>query len=73
MRRETGETRTSAVRLVSVRQDGADVDVRLDVSGTAYDVLVRRTAGESTQLLTCRALRENPVPAYEVLRVEQAE
>lgn len=72
VRRETGETRTSAVRLVSVSHDGADVAVRLDVSGTAYDVLVRRTAGES-HLLTCRALQENPVPAYDVRRVAKAE
>ena len=73
VRRETGETRTSAVRLVSVVRDRDDSTVRLDVAGTAYDVWVRRTAGESTQLLTCRAVRENPVPAYDVIRVRRAE
>lgn len=73
VRRETGETRSAAVRLVSVAQAGSDTTVRLDVSGTAYDVVVRRTTGESTQLLTCRAVRENPTPAYDVLRVHRAE
>jgi hypothetical protein len=61
------------VRLVSVAQNGSDTAVRLDVSGTAYDVVVRRTTGESPQLLTCRAVNENPAPAYEVLRMKRAE
>jgi hypothetical protein len=56
-----------------VVRDRDDSTVRLDVAGTAYDVWVRRTAGESTQLLTCRAVLENPVPAYDVIRVRRAE
>jgi hypothetical protein len=69
VRRETGETRTDAVRLVATRSAGAETAVVLDVSGTSYDVLVRCTQPEQGRLLTCRAGRENPVPAYDVLRL----
>lgn len=73
VRRETGRTGAAAVRLVSLEQDGGDTTVRLDVSGVPYDVVVRRTTGKSTQLLTCRAARESAAPAYEVLRVQRTE
>jgi len=43
------------------------------VAGTSYDVLVRRTTAQGTQLLTCRAAQENPVPAYDVMGVKRTE
>ena len=73
VRRETGETRLDAVRLVSLDRDGDETTVRLDVAGTSYDVLVRRTTAQGTQLLTCRAAQENPVPAYDVMGVKRTE
>lgn len=71
-RRESGETRADAVRLVSLRRSGDDTFVRLDVAGTPYDVRVRRTAGEELHQLTCRARRTNPVPAFDVVEVSRA-
>jgi hypothetical protein len=73
VRRETGETRTDAVRLVSSQRSGEDTSVVLDVDGTSYDVVVRCTQTEATQLLTCRAARENPAPTYEVVRIRRSE
>jgi hypothetical protein len=72
VRRETQETRTDAVRLVSVarsRDDSRVTTVRLDVDGTAYDVVLRLTHAAGEQQLTCRALRPDPVPVHEVLSV----
>jgi hypothetical protein len=68
-RREAGETRTGAVRLVSAERSGDDTAVLLDVAGTTYDVLVRCTQTGQPRLLTCRASRENAAPTYEVLRL----
>jgi hypothetical protein len=73
VRRETGVTRTDAVRLVSSQRSGEDTSVVLDVDGTSYDVVVRCTQTEATQLLTCRAARENPAPTYEVVRLRRSE
>jgi len=73
VRRETGETRLDAVRLVSLERDGDVTGMRLDVAGASYEVLVRRTTGRSTQLLTCRAEQENPVPAYHILGIRRTE
>jgi hypothetical protein len=69
VRREVGETRTDAVRLVSTGRDGDDTVVRLDVAGTGYDVRVRRTQDPSRHRLTCRSNRDNPAPGYEVLSI----
>jgi len=71
VRRAAGETRLGAVRVVSLAHDGADTSVRLDVAGTPYDVLVRRTVGDERHLLTCRAVRQNPTPTHEVVDVRR--
>lgn len=70
-RRAAGETRRDAVRLEGVARAGTETSVRLDVGGTAYDVVVRRTEGEE-HLLTCRATLAQPAPAYEVVQVRRA-
>jgi hypothetical protein len=72
VRREAQETRTDAVRLVSAarsRDDSRVTTVRLDVAGTAYDVVLRLTHAAEQQQLTCRALHPDPVPVHEVLSV----
>jgi hypothetical protein len=69
LRRETGETRLSAVRLVSATRSGDDTTVVMAVGETSYDVVVRRSTAPATALLTCKTVRENPVPAYDVVQV----
>ncbi len=66
LRREVGETRTGAVRLVSTVRSGADTTVRMTVAGAAYDVVVRRTEDGPPHRLTCRATRDEPAPSYEI-------
>ena len=72
LRRELGETRLSALRLVSARRSGDDTTVVLEVDGTAYDVVVRASESDERQLLTCRAQRESPVPSYDVVSLQAA-
>jgi hypothetical protein len=74
VRRETGETRTDAVRLLATRQspDDGDLAVRLAVAGTAYDVVVHRSQTAEEHQLTCRAHRLEVAPTYEVRSVTRA-
>jgi hypothetical protein len=73
VRREASETRTGAVRLLSTVEPAADlVELRFDVAGTAYDVRVRRSQDDARHRLTCRATRDNPVPAYDVEALSRA-
>src|SRR4051794_27310644 len=67
VRRETGEDRDRAVRLVSATRSGAETSAVFDVAGSPYTVLVRRHLVPNDHQLTCRALRGNPVPAYDVV------
>jgi hypothetical protein len=69
LRRQLSDTRIHAVRLVSLSQSGGDATARMEVAGTAYDVLVRREPGQERHLLTCRASKENPVPGYRVVGI----
>ena len=73
LRRSVGETRLDAVRLERVERHGDDRHVRLAAAGTSYDVVVRCSVAEEPHLLTCRALRDNPQPTYDVVSVERAE
>ncbi|QWZ08237.1 hypothetical protein KRR39_23450 [Nocardioides panacis] len=66
VRRETGDTRLDAVRLVGLRTVGDGSEVTLDVGGATYDVRVRRTTGEHERL-TCRATRDSRPASYEVV------
>jgi hypothetical protein len=67
VRRSLGETRRDAVRLQGVERAGDDSRVRLAVAGTSYDVVVRCSQSRERHQLTCRALRPNPQPSYEVV------
>jgi hypothetical protein len=69
VRREAGETRIGAVRLVSARASGDETTVVLDVDGTPYEARVRRTVGDEPHRLTCRAARAEAAPDFEVVSV----
>lgn len=76
LRRELGETRTDALRLVARRRDGEVTDVlfevALDADRPRWRVQVRTAPGAALLQLTCRATRDNPVPAHELLALERA-
>jgi hypothetical protein len=69
VRREAGETRTHAVRLLETSRQGDDVTARFDVAGSTYDVVVRRSQTAQEHRLTCRAHRAEVAPTYEVRTV----
>jgi hypothetical protein len=72
LRRRLGETRLDAVRLLGQRRDGDTREVSFRVGGVDWLVSVRTTPGADRHLLTCRALRDNPVPEHDVLAVSRA-
>jgi hypothetical protein len=61
LRRYVDERRLDTVRFVSREVDGERTEAVFDVAGRRYAVRVTSTRGDDVQLLTCRALRENPV------------
>jgi hypothetical protein len=67
VRREVGVDDVDGVRLVSTTRSGAETTVVFDVAGAAYTVRVLRHLHPDEEQLTCRALRGNPVPAYDVV------
>jgi hypothetical protein len=76
LRRRLGETGRDALRLLWVRTEGDLTRLSFQVLGAGasatYAVQVRRRT-EPAQQLTCRALRANQVPAYDVVDVTRAE
>jgi hypothetical protein len=73
LRRELGESRRDALRLLELVRGGQEGDsqvtrVSFDLAGTAYDLEVRSSPGPAERL-TCRAVRDDPVPVHEVRRV----
>jgi hypothetical protein len=70
VRRRLGEIRDGAVRVLSLTRSGDHTSVVFDVSGATYTVVMRRGQTADEHLLTCRALRPNPVPEYTVVAVE---
>ena len=69
LRRELGETRTDALRLVRRTVDGGDTVATFAVGGAEYVVTVRTTHAPDHQQLTCRATRDNPVPRHDLVSV----
>jgi hypothetical protein len=65
LRRQLDEVRDDAVRYRGSRREADDVVVTFEVADATYDLHVRASAGPAATL-TCRALRENPVPRHEV-------
>ncbi|KQW47954.1 hypothetical protein ASC77_16250 [Nocardioides sp. Root1257] len=67
LRRELAETREDALVLAGRSSDGT---VAFEVGGATYDVQVR-TVRDTTARLTCKAGRDNPVPAHELVSVRR--
>ena len=65
LRRELDEPRDDAVRYAGARQEGDETVATFEVDGSAYEVRVRSSSAPPATL-TCRALRESPVPRHEV-------
>jgi hypothetical protein len=70
LRRELGATREDDVSLVERSTDGDRTTATFTVAGGSYVVVVRTTSdpGAAAQL-TCKAHRDNPVPAHELVSV----
>ena len=71
LRRQLGETRLDAVRLLGQRRTGEEREVRFEVGGSPWTVAVRTVTGPERFTLTCRARRDNPVPGHEVLAIHR--
>lgn len=68
LRRELGVTRVDDVTLIERSINGDDTTATFAVAGGTWEVVVRTTRDPATAArLTCRAQRDNPVPAHEVL------
>ncbi|QGG41519.1 sucrase ferredoxin [Aeromicrobium yanjiei] len=67
LRRELGETRHDAVRLVSRRKADEVTEAVFAVGDARWTVRVRTTPSADPVQLTCRATRDNPAPAHELL------
>lgn len=69
LRRQLGETREDAVRLVSRRVSDGVTDAVFSAGGDQWAVRVRTAPSADLFQLTCRATRDNPVPLHELLMV----
>jgi hypothetical protein len=70
LRRDLGATREDAIRLTGRVVDGDLTTATFTAVGATYDVRVR-TLSETTARLTCKAGRDNPVPAHELVSVSR--
>ena len=68
--RHLGETAMAAVRVLGHRRDGELTTVDLAAAADRWTVSVRTTLGDEV-LLTCRALRPNPLPHHQVVAVDR--
>lgn len=69
LRRELGEARMDAVRLVSRRREGDITDAVFRVAGSEWHVRVHTTRGTDTFQLTCRATRDNPTSLHKLVAI----
>ncbi|MFC7495205.1 MULTISPECIES: sucrase ferredoxin [unclassified Nocardioides] len=70
LRRELGATREDDVVLAGRSVDGDLTSASFTVAGGTYDVVVRTIRDPATATrLTCKAGRDNPVPAHELVSV----
>jgi hypothetical protein len=70
LRRELGVTRRDDLVLVDRSTDADLASASFVVAGATYDVRVR-TVGDTVARLTCKASRDNPAPAYELVSVSR--
>ena len=70
LRRQLGVTREDAVVLTGRATEGELTTATFAVGGGSHDVVVRtvRDPGSATRL-TCKAQRDSPVPAHELIGV----
>lgn len=66
LRRELGETRLDAVRLVRARADGPRTEAVLRVGAQDWQVVVETQPGADRHRLTCRATRDDAAPRHAV-------
>ncbi|KRC63841.1 hypothetical protein ASE12_03110 [Aeromicrobium sp. Root236] len=71
LRRHLGETREDAVRLVSRQRSGDLTDATFAVDDEQWMLQVRTAPGAELLQLTCRATRDNPVPAHEIVSISR--
>lgn len=71
LRRQLGETRDAAVRLVSRTLEGDLTVAVFTVASVEWEVTVRTTLGDDPVQLTCRAVRDNPVPRHDVTGIRR--
>ena len=70
LRRDLGVTREDDVVLVGRSVDGDLTTATFAVAGATYEVVVRSTSDPGTATrLTCKAHRDNPVPAHEPMSI----
>ncbi|MBA2954735.1 sucrase ferredoxin [Nocardioides sp. CGMCC 1.13656] len=70
LRRELGATRVDDVVLRERVLDGDFTSASFSVAGGTYAVVVRTIRDQRTAArLTCKAVRDNPVPRHEVIKV----
>lgn len=71
LRRKLGQTRADAVRLVSRRRDDETTEAVFEAEGSRWSARVRTASGTELLQLTCRATRDNPVPAHELVSLSE--
>lgn len=71
LRRHLDESRDDEVRLVSRRRVAGLTDATFDVGGVRWRLQVRAASGPDLFQLTCKATRDNPVPQYELVSMDQ--
>ena len=72
LRRQLGETRLDAVRLVARRRDGDTWHTRFEVGPDPWQVVVRTTVDDADRhRLTCSAESENGIPRHQVLALHR--
>lgn len=71
LRRRLGETRLDALTLGSCRRDGPETRAVFTVGGSDWEVSIRTGSDGERHPLTCRALRDHPIPRHEVLAIRR--
>jgi hypothetical protein len=72
LRRQLGETRLDAVRLVDRRRNGDTWHARFEAGPDPWQVIVRTTVDDGERhRLTCTALRDDAIPRHHVLALHR--
>lgn len=73
LRRRLGVTRIDDLVVTGWKRDEDVTTTRMAVAGAAYDVAVRTSKdAANTAMLTCKAVKPNPLPVHDVLSVVRA-